>query len=265
MIRKPISKTRWWVLSISAIALLVALYSWMSYRQKQFNAKDTTIPNAQQFVDGIKTLLKPDSQGDMWLLIDLKATYGRHLSGMMVGVLLSLIVGLLMGCFYSWEAVFKFPLTCLSKIPPTAMIAVYFVLFGTELEMYIAMIALGIFSTLAMAVYGAVRKDVSDHAIYKAYTLGGSDSEIVWNVVFKQILPRFIEAIRLTVGPAMVFLIAAEWATADVGFGYRLRIQSRLLNMNIVYIYLVILAITTYFMDWSLSYARRKLCLWFGE
>jgi len=265
MIRKPISKVRWWAFSIAAMVVVVLLYSWMSYRQKEFNPKDTTIPNATQFLEGIETLTKPDVNGDMWLIMDLRATYGRHLAGMLVGVILSLVIGLAMGCYTDAEAIFKFQLTCLSKIPPTAMIAVYFVLFGTELNMYVAMISLGIFPTLAMAVYQAARKDVTHDAIYKAYTLGASDSEVVWNVVFKQIIPRFLEAIRLTVGPAMVFLIAAEWATADIGFGYRLRIQSRLLNMNVVYIYLVILALTSYLMDWSLAYARRKMCPWFGE
>ena len=39
----------------------------------------------------------------------------------------------------------------------------------------------------------------------------------------------------------MVFLIAAEYVVGDVGIGYRIRIQSRILNMNVVYIYLIIL------------------------
>ena len=118
------------------------------------------------------------------------------------------------------------------------MLAVYFVVFGMEAKLFVAMIALGIFPTLAQGIYQAAKKDVSDHAVFKAYTLGASQLEVIWNVVFQQVLPRIIENVRLQIGPAMVFLIAAEWLIADTGFGYRLRIQSRLLHMNVVYIYL---------------------------
>ena len=61
----------------------------------------------------------------------------------------------------------------------------------------------------------------------------------------------------------MVFLIAAEWMMADVGFGYRLRIQSRLLNMSVVYIYLILLGVAGFGIDWLLTLARKKLSPWF--
>lgn len=185
--------------------------------------------------------------------------------GVLVGVMLSLVVGLAMGCFSVAEAFFGPPLSFFAKIPPTAMLAVYYVIFGIKFEFYVAMIALGIFPTLAQSIYQAAKKDVTDHAIYKAYTLGASQLEVIWNVILPQILPRVIENVRLQIGPAMIFLIAAEWANADVGFGYRLRIESRLTRMNVVYIYLAILGLTGFAMDYVLSWLRRKLSPWFGE
>ena len=265
MIRKPISNKMYWAFAALSVAILILAYSYMSHRQKLRNPKDTTIPNATQFVEGVKQMTKVNAAGESWLWEDLKATYTRHFLGMLCGVVLSLVVGMLMGCFPKCAAFFELPLSWLAKVPPTAMIAVYFVLFGTELKMFVAMIALGIFPTLAWAIYQAAKKDVSDHAVYKAYTLGASNSEVIYNVVFMQVLPRIIENVRLMLGPAMVFLIAAEWMMADVGFGYRLRIQSRLLNMNVVYTYLILLGVVGYFMDWSLSKLRKKLCPWFGE
>lgn len=262
MIRKPVSNTRYWICCIVTILGIIAAYLFLSYKQKIVNPQDTTIPDIGQFWSAIKTLSKPDAAGEIWILDDLEATYTRHILGMISGVFMSLVVGILMGCNGSIRAALKFPIKSLSKIPPTAMIAVYFVLFGTNLQFYVAIIAFGIFPTLAQSVYQSVKTDVSDDAIYKAYTLGASDWEVVFNVIIPQIMPRFIEAIRMTIGPALVFIIAAEWMMSDVGIGYRLRIQSRLLNMNIVYIYLVILCLTSYFMDWTLSFAKMKLCPW---
>lgn len=265
MIRRPIRLQTRVILSIASICLLVVLYAVLSHRQHRINPKDTTIPNWSQFVEGWRRLATADAAGHVWLKEDMWATYSRLALGVLTGVLLAVLIGMAMGCFAQAEAFFLPPLSFLAKIPPTAMLAVYFVLVGTEMEMYVAMIALGIFPTLAQAIHQAAKKDVTEHAIYKAYTLGASALEVIWNVVYKQILPRILENVRLQIGPAMVFLIAAEWAVADVGFGYRLRIQSRLLNMNVVYTYLAILGVTGFLIDWCLSLLRRRLCPWFGE
>jgi NitT/TauT family transport system permease protein len=252
-------------MGIISIALLVGAYSWLSYRQHQFNPKDTTIPNASQFVEGFKKITSKDICGDIWLWDDLKATISRHLGGLIVGSLLALTVGLAMGVSPWAESFFAWPVNFFAKIPPTAMMAVYFVVFGTDYEMFVAMISLGIFPTLAQSIYQSAKKDVGDHLIYKAYTLGASHAEVIYEVIFKQTLPRIIEAVRLQIGPALVFLIAAELLVADVGFGYRLRIQSRLLNMNVVYLYLIFLGVVFIVMDWFLRLTRRFVCPWFGE
>jgi NitT/TauT family transport system permease protein len=265
MIRQPIQPLTRIILGIVSIALLIGVYTWLSHRQHERNPKDTTIPNWSQFAEGFQKIVYEDAAGEIWLWNDAWASLKRLLLGMLLGVLLSFVVGMAMGCFSPVEAFFLPPLSFFAKIPPTAMLAVYFVVFGTQLKLYTAMIALGIFPTLAQAIYQAAKKDVTDHAIFKTYTLGATHVEVIWEVVFKQILPRILENIRLQVGPAMVFLIAAEWMMADIGFGYRLRLQSRLLNMNVVYIYLILLGAAGFLIDSALSWSRRKLCPWFGE
>ena len=265
-IRQPISTTTRIVLGSLSVLLLVAGYAWLSHRQHQINPTDTTMPNWTQLQEGWHLLSGgEDGLANSWLWADLKATCGRLLAGVSAGVLLSLLVGMAMGCFPAAEAFFSPPLSFFARSPPTAMLAIYLVLVGFGFEMFVAMIALGIFPTLAQSIHQAAKKDVSDHAVYKAYTLGASHMEVIWNVIFQQVLPRIIESIRLHIGPAMVFLIAAEWVVADVGFGYRLRIVSRMTRMNVVYIYLIILGLTGFGVDWILSLTRRKLSPWFGE
>jgi len=112
-------------------------------------------------------------------------------------------------------------------------------------------------------VYLAV-KEFPDELLYKAYTLGASHMEVVWSVIFPQVLPRFLDAVRLSIGPAMVYLIAAEMVVGDVGFGYRIRLQSKLMNMSVVYPYLALLAGFGFGMDSLLRWVQRKLCPWDG-
>lgn len=265
MICKPIGRTEDLIWKIASVLFLVFGYWLLSSYQHQINPKDTTIPNFFQLWSGCKTLFTSDAVGEIWLWNDIKATYGRHFLGLFCGSIAAVILGIAMGCYQRLEAFCLPSLNFFAKVPATAMLAVYFVLFGTEVRMFIAIIALGIFPLLTQTVFQSVKKDVTEHAISKAYTLGASSAEVVWNIIFQQILPRVIEAIRLQIGPAMIFLIAAEWMVADVGFGYRLRIQSRLLNMNIVYIYLAVLGVSGFIMDWGISRLRQRLCPWFGD
>ena len=275
MIRQPISTPIRIALGLLSILLLIGSYSWLAHRQKQINPRDTTIPNGKQLAEGWEKVIKKglkepktwveEIHRHRWLPEDIYVTYGRLFLGLLCGVVMSLIVGIAMGCLTPVEAFCLPLLSFFAKIPPTAMLAVYFVLFGTNTQFYVAMIALGIFPTLAQSIYQSAKKDVSDHAINKAFTLGASNMEVVWNVIFQQVLPRIIENIRLQIGPAMVFLIAAEYAVGGEGFGYRLKIQSRILNMNVVYIYLIFLGVSGFIFDWILSATRRRLCPWFGE
>ena len=98
-----------------------------------------------------------------------------------MGVAIALVVGMAMGCYPPVDALLGPPLSFLAKIPPTAMLAVFFVLVGTNLEFYVAMIAFGTAPTLAQAVHQAARKDVPDELVDKARTLGASQAEIIRN------------------------------------------------------------------------------------
>jgi NitT/TauT family transport system permease protein len=174
-----------------------------------------------------------------------------------------------MGCFRSIEAIFLPPLSFLAKIPPTAMIAIFLALEpwlrGLQVPLPVAVVVFGILPTLTQAIFQMAREDVPDELIYKAFTLGASQPEIIWDVIVRYVLPRMLEAVRLQVGPAMVYLIAIEWIYSDDGFGYRLRIQQRLLNMSVVYVYLAFLGIAGYLIDLALSGTRRLLCPWYGK
>src|SRR5690242_8587610 len=119
MIRKSISNKASLASALATLAIICVLYGIMCYRQKAFNPNDTTIPNIPQFVDGVKFAVMPSSTGDILLWHDLKATYLRHFLGIGVGVLISLLFGLAMGCYSIVEAAFRLPIAFLAKIPPT--------------------------------------------------------------------------------------------------------------------------------------------------
>ena len=262
MISRRISRARQIVLSALSVLLLVLGYTWISHRQHQVNPEDTTIPNWSQLAEGVVKFTQPDRKGQRWLVEDSLATVKRLVAGISLGIVFGFMIGMSMGCVASLEAFLQPPISLLAKVPQTAALAVYFVFFGTGMEMYVAMISFGIIPTLAVTVYLAI-KDIPSEMLDKAYTLGASHFEIAFEVVFNQVLPKFIDAVRLCIGPAIVFLIAAEMVVGDVGFGYRIRLQFKLTNMNVVYPYLVFLAFFGFLLDYMLRFLQAKICPWY--
>ncbi len=280
-IKQPMSRKYRVLLGFVGIAVIVAAYSVLSNIQKNRNPSDTTLPNVSQFQKGLteivkprkselEILLNPDAPAKPpWIVVDLWATYSRLFKALVWASGISMVLGILMGCFSTIESFFNWSLSFLSKIPPTAMLAVFLVI-GVILKweqgtMFIVLVGFGITPTLTQSIYLAAKHDLHKDEIDKAYTLGASNIEVVWNVVLRKILPKIIDGIRLTIGPAMVYLIAAEYSLGHEGFGYRIRMQGRMLNMNVVYIYLMILGSTGLLMGQSMIYLRKFVCPWYGK
>ncbi len=265
MVGRPIGKVWMIGLGFLSVVALLGLYSVISHRQHQINPNDKTIPNWTQLGEGVKKAVEVNRRSEeRWIVVDALATGKRLFLGLFYGVAGAVLIGVFMGCFAPIEAFLYPPLALLAKIPPTAMLAVFFVLSGTGTNMYIAMISFGVLPTLAQTVYLAV-KDVPAELQYKGYTLGASHTEVIWNIIFQHVLPKLIDAVRLQVGPAMVYLIAAEMVVGDVGFGYRIRIEFKKLNMNVVYPYLAVLAAFGFSMDSALRWLQHWLCPWYAK
>ncbi len=266
MIRQPIPRGWHWVLGIVSVLLLAALYTWVSHRQHVVNPLDKTIPFwSQLWQDGVVRACTPDAQGEIWLWEDSKATFLRLGFGLALASLIGVVLGLAMGCYAPIEAFFMPPVSFLAKVPPTAMVVLFLIMSAADFGRFIGMLCFGLIPTLAQTIYSAARNDVPNELVYKAHTLGASQAECIWDVIFKHVLPKILEAIRLLIGPAMVYIIAAELMLADVGFGYRIRTTSRLLDMSVVFFYLSVLALSGYLMDHAMIWLRRKLCPWYAE
>ncbi len=230
---------------------------------------DRTVPSwTMLYEDGLLRATTPQGsfeRKEVWLYQDFYATGKRLIVALILGGLLSVVLGLLMGCFDPIEAFLMPPFAFLSKVPATAVLPVFFVIVQINFSMYVAIIIFGMLPSLAQAISASVRKDVPEELIYKAYTLGASQMELIWNVILRQILPRVLDSIRLQIGPALVLLVAAEWMVAGEGIGYRLRLFYQRTDMTVVFVYVVLLGMIGLLADYFLIWLRRRICPWFGN
>jgi NitT/TauT family transport system permease protein len=78
-----------------------------------------------------------------------------------------------------------------------------------------------------------------------------------------QVLPRLIDALRLSLGSAWLFLIAAEAIAATDGLGYRIFLVRRYLSMDIILPYVAWITFLAFLLDWSLAKTSKKIFPWY--
>jgi NitT/TauT family transport system permease protein len=196
---------------------------------------------------------------------DVKATFWRLLVGVVLTVLISVVIGIAMGCYAPVEAFLYPPLSVLAKIPGTAMLSLFLVISAlSEFRFSLYMILFGMIPTLTQTVYGYT-KEVPEELLFKARTLGASQMECIWSVIFMVILPKIVEMVRLSLGPALIYLYAAELTFGDVGLGCRMRlaIHKSITESPTVYFYLLVIAVFGFALDGSLRWLQRKLFPWY--
>jgi NitT/TauT family transport system permease protein len=98
--------------------------------------------------------------------------------------------------------------------------------------------------------------------LIKAQTLGASTWQLIVRVVLPQTWPRLIDALRLTLGAAWLFLIAAEAIASTEGLGYRIFLVRRYLAMDVILPYVVWITVLAFLTDWLLKLIRSRACPW---
>jgi NitT/TauT family transport system permease protein len=98
--------------------------------------------------------------------------------------------------------------------------------------------------------------------LVKAQTLGASTWQIVTRVVLPQVLPRLVSALRLSLGPAWLFLISSEAIAATEGLGYRIFLVRRYLAMDVILPYVAWITLLAFLFDYLLQRLSRRAFDW---
>lgn len=187
------------------------------------------------------------------LVVDTGASLLRLAKGLGLGFFIALAIGVAMGAFTPVEHLLYNLVAGLSKIPPLAVLPIIFIFQGVGEAPKMTIIALGIAPTMTLDIFSRCR-EFPRELIVKAYTLGASTVEVVFKVMLPAIWPAVLAALRLAIGPAWVYLIAAEAIAAEAGLGYRIFVVQRQLGMNIILIYVAWIMVLGLSMDLGLKY-----------
>ncbi|MEM0922032.1 MAG: ABC transporter permease subunit [Pseudomonadota bacterium] len=263
--RRPSRPVAFLLLVLPFLALL-AIYSIGSAIRLAENPKDKLLPAPTQITATAERLVtEPDRRsGEVLFWNDTAVSLSRLAQGVGIAAALGLIFGLTIGLLPYARSTLAGFVSVVSMVPPLAILPILFIIAGLGETSKIALIAIGITPFLIRDLSQRVL-EIPGEQLVKAQTLGATSLAIGLRVALPQILPRLVQAIRLSLGPAWLFLIAAEAIASDAGLGYRIFLVRRYLAMDVILVYVVWITVLAFLIDYALKKGAEQAFPWFGR
>ncbi|WP_174291747.1 ABC transporter permease [Sphingomonas bacterium] len=243
--------------------ILILLYLLASETRHAANPADKVLPTFAAMAEAIHAFTTDrDPATDRIILVaDTLASLYRLGIGLAIATGTALLLGLLLGVVPLARALLGPVIAVIAVIPPIAVLPILFIVLGLDEASKIALIAIGIapFMTRDLASFVAA---LPSEQLAKAQTLGANSWQLALRVALPQLMPRLIEALRLTLGPAWVFLIASEAVASDVGLGYRIFLVRRYFAMDIILPYVTWISLLAIAADAVLLLVSRRGFPW---
>ena len=253
------------LLALLPFVLVVVAYVIGSAERLAENPADKLLPSLSTLAETtIRVAFTADARtGDYMLLTDTLASLERLVSALAIATATALVLGVLIGLLPVMNAFLAGFVAMVSMVPPLAILPILFIVMGLGEASKIALIVIGVAPFLTRDLAMRVR-ELPREQLVKAQTLGASTWQIAVRIVLPQILPRLIDGLRLSLGPAFLFLIAAEAIAADAGLGYRIFLVRRYLAMDVILPYVAWITLLSVGMDYGLARLRDAAFPWFG-
>lgn len=251
-------------LGIIPFLLVLLLYQISSDIRKAENEQDRLLPSFTEIAAGIDRMAFEPSQrtGEYLFWEDTRSSLTRLAIGIAIAAFVGLLVGLAAGSIPIVAAPLSPLITAISLVPPMAILPILFIVFGLGELSKVMLIVIGVCPFLIRDMLQRVQ-EIPKEQLVKAQTLGGDSWQIILRVILPQILPRLFDAVRLSLGAAWLFLIAAEAIASTDGLGYRIFLVRRYMSMDVILPYVVWITFLAFMIDWCLLKISKALFPWY--
>lgn len=251
--------------AVAPFVLVVILYSVASNIRLAENPNDKVLPGLSTIGDAIhRVALEPDRRSGKYVFwTDTSASLARLATGVVLAAVIALAVGIPNGMLPWFGAFWSPTVRAVSMIPPLAILPILFIAFGVGEMAKIILITLGTAPFLMRDVEQRVL-ELPREQLIKAQTLDATSWQIAVRVVFPQVFPRLVDGVRLSLGSAWLFLIAAEAIASTDGLGYRIFLVRRYLAMDVILPYVAWITVLAFLFDYALRQLNRRCFPWYG-
>jgi NitT/TauT family transport system permease protein len=250
-------------LSMLPFILLISAYLIASHARLAANPGDKLLPSPATLASTIHQYAfeEDERSGEVLLWADTSASLKRILTALGISALIGIALGLAIGVVPYVKATLASFIAAVSLIPPLAVLPVLFIVAGLDELSKVLLIIIGVTPVVVRDL--ALRTaELPAEQMIKAQTLGASTWQLIIRVVLPQMWPRLIDALRLSLGSAWLFLIASEAIASTEGLGYRIFLVRRYLAMDVILPYVAWITLLAFSMDVLLRVVRAKAFPW---
>jgi len=251
------------VLAAVPFALLLGAYLIGSSVRLAANPGDKLMPAPAVMAEAWSgmALTEDVRTGDVLFWSDTRASLVRLGMGLAIATSLALVVGMTIGMLPYAETLLGPFVTAISMVPALAVLPILFIVFGLDELSKVMLIVIGVLPFMIRDLAQRIR-EIPEEQWIKAQTLGAGGLQLASRVILPQALPRLIDSLRLSLGPAWLFLISAEAISATGGLGYRIFLVRRYMAMDVILPYVAWITLLAFVSDQLLRALRRNRYPW---
>lgn len=197
---------------------------------------------------------------------ELFAPVGQTLQGWVLGILAATVVavplGVLIGSSDLAHRMSRFLLEFLRPIPPVALIPAAVLIFGSNLDMKVFLIAFGTFwPVLLQTVYGVHDVDPTARDTARSYGLGRR--AVLWRITLPSALPYLATGLRIAAAIGLILAVTSEIVVGVPGIGVRITdAQSAGGAEALMYAWILAAGLLGWVLNGLLQTAERRLLHW---
>lgn len=179
--------------------------------------------------------------------------------------LLACIIGIVLGIGFGWFPGFRrfvWPLFSLIRpIPPIAWVPLIILWCGIGETSKIVIVFIAALMPIVLNTYAGI-SSVDPLLLNAGKTLGANARQMLFNVAVPDAIPTIIAGMKTSLSTAWLAVVAAEMVAAKRGVGYLIINGMEELDISQVMSGIVVIAIISSLLTFSLNKLERKLCPW---
>jgi NitT/TauT family transport system permease protein len=157
------------------------------------------------------------------------------LLGFILSSAVAIPLGIAMGAFRLVQSSLESLVNFIRYLPVTAFMPLFILWIGIGIEQRVALIVFGTFFSQLVMIATVIRS-VPQDLLNASYTLGSSKRQVLWNVMLPAALPGILDTLRVTIGWAWTYVVAAELIAASSGLGYMSMKAARGFQVDVIFL-----------------------------
>ena len=204
----------------------------------------------------VSTFYVAATQGTLYL--DIGYTSAATIVGFLIGVTSGALIGLSTWWSQIYGRVSEPYLVTFNAIPKLALAPILIIIFGIGFESKVALAVALTIVPAAMAACGGV-KSVDKDLETLLFSLGARRFQVFAKVVVPWAMPWIVSSLRVNIGLALAGTIVGEFIASRFGVGRMILYAGQIMDINLVWVGVVVLSILALVMYAAVTTAERYL------